>query len=187
MSEKIRVEVRPEVGQVDLEDLLAEAGKAEWSDDPGTGKAVLLRDERGNPAYEVHNPLPHAPPIGFQPTPPIEELIRDRVRAEFARLRDEDEIDSAEEVDDFDVPDELPLASVYEVVQMEDTAPRPPAAELSMEERARMHVDFMELAERERLNRKRAKEAHLARQREAVKAAEEDVALYGAPPAEPQS
>lgn len=179
--EKFRIEIAPEFKQLDLEQVLEEAKANAWSDDPGHGKAVLIRDERGNPAYEVHNPIPHAPPIGFEPTPAIEELIRDRVRAEYARLRDDDQIDTLEEADDFDVPDEVPLSSIYEVHQMKDEAPRPPAVEISMEDRAKMHVDFMELAEREKLNRKRAREAHLKKQREALEAQEAENRLYSAP------
>lgn len=188
MTDKIRIDVHPDMSeflQLSDQEQVKEI-QAAFSDDPGEGKAYMLRDRNGNPAYEVHNPVPFAPPIGFSPTPPIDELIRDRVRAEYARLRDEEEIDTLEEADDFDVSDEEPITSVFEV-QMDETAPRPPNVELSMEERAKMHVDFLELAEREKLNRKRAKEIHLAKQREALKAAEDDAALYGAPPGEPAS
>lgn len=182
-DDKIRVEIAPDMSEFlnmgDEEQVAALRGA--FSDDPGEGRAFMLRDRNGNRAYEVHNPIPFAPPIGFAPTPPIDELIRDRVRAEFQRLRDEDEIDSAEEADDFDVPDEEPISSVFEIVQMEDTAPRPPPESLSLSERAKMHVDFMELAERERLNRKRAREAHLAKQKQALEAAEQEARLYSSP------
>lgn len=177
---KFRIEIAPEFKAKDLGRVLDEAKANAWSDDPGHGKAVLLKDERGNPAYEVHNPIQFAPAIGFEPTPPIEQLIRERVRAEFSRLKDDDVIDSPEDAEDFDIPDELPLSSVYEVVQMQDQAPR--LKEPSLADRAKAHVDFMELAEREKLTRKRAREHALQKQEENLRKLQEEARLYGDPP-----
>lgn len=161
---------------------LAEA--AGWSDDPGTGKAVLVPDSRGNAAYEVGNPLPFAPPIGYEPTPPIDQLIRDRVKLEVDRLRDEDEIDDVVDAEDFDIPDELaPLETIYEVIAMEPETPALPRdAKTSPEDRAKADAEYLDLVERERLLRKRHREAALKKQ--AADAASE-LSLYGDPPPEP--
>lgn len=165
---KIHVKIAPsdigEVRTVEAEEIV----NAGWSDHPGTGHAILLPDERGNPAYEVLNPMPFAPPIGHQPTPPIEQLIRERVFAEITRLKGEDEIDTAEDQDDFDIPDELPdLSTIYEVIAMEAEAPKiPEKKEPDMDARAKADVDYFEALERERLLRKRHREAHLQKQKE---------------------
>lgn len=164
--EKVKVRVAPDdlgqVPEVTVEDL-AEAG---WSDDPGTGKAVLVPDERGAPAYEIVNPLPIAPPIGWEPTPPIEQLIRDRVKAEFDRLKDDDEIDDIVDAEDFEIPDELPpLETIYEVIGMEPQAPS--VKPLSAEERAQADVAYEEVLDRHRrLAKKRSREEYERRQRE---------------------
>lgn len=175
--DKVRVVVRPDhlgvIPEVTIEDLEA----AGWSDDPGTGKAVLVPNEAGVPAYEVVNPLPMAPPIGWEPTPPIEELIRQRVAEAFA-LRDDDEIDDIIDAEDFDIPDELPpLETIYEVVGMEPQAPA--MKEPSAEERAAADVAYEELLERHRrMNRARAREEYERKVKEAR-------ALHGEPPDDP--
>jgi len=70
MTKKLKLEVDH---RVDPAVVLDQAEVAGWSDDPGTGVAVLALDERGAPAYEVFNPMPFAPPIGWEPTPPLDE------------------------------------------------------------------------------------------------------------------
>lgn len=138
----------------------------------------MLLDERGNPAYEVPNPMEFAPPIGFEPTPPVEQLIRDRVRLEFERLRGEDEIDTIEDADDFDVPDELPpLETMYEVIAMEKQAPKLP--EPTLQDRAKADAEYMEMVERERIMRKRHREAAL---KKAADDANEELKLYSSNP-----
>lgn len=160
--------------------ILELAKEAGWSDDPGTGKAVMLLDERGNAAFEVGNPMPFAPPIGYEPTPPIEQLIRDRVKLEVDRLRDEDEIDDIVDAEDFDIPDELaPLETIYEVVAMEPEAPAIRGApKLSQEDRAKADAEYLDLVERERLLKKRHREAALKKQRQD---ADNELRLYGDP------
>ena len=167
MEERLRIEIVPShSGEIrDIEEILAEAKAQGWSDDPGQGKAVLIKDDNGNPAYEVFNPMTFAPPIGFEPTPPIEELIKSRVDAELKRLQDDDAIDTEDEVNDFDIPDELPpLETMYEVIAMEPTAPAiPPAKPIS--ERAKELLDMEEALVREKLLRKRHREAALQKQK----------------------
>lgn len=177
--EKIKVEVKPLAdGTVPAEgELLELAVEAGWSEDPGTGKAILIPDERGAPGYEVLNPLPHAPPIGWEPTPPIEELIRQRVQTEMRKWEDE-EVDDIVDAEDFDIPDELPaLDTIYEFMGLEREAPavKPPTAE----ERAAADVAYEELLEQHRRMRKgRAREEY----ERILKKARED---YGEPPDDP--
>lgn len=172
---KIQVRVTPsdigEVREVEINDMQL----AGWSDDPGTGIAILLPDERDNPAYEVLSPLKFAPPIGYQPTPPIEELIRDRVKVELHRLRGEDVVDSEEDENDFDVPDDLPpLETIYEVIAMKADAPpipkTDPKEELSA--KARADLDYWEAVDRERLLRKRHREATIKAQQDELASSE---------------
>lgn len=175
--EKVRVAVHPDhngvIADVGIEDLRV----AGWSEDPGTGKAVLVADERGNPAYEVLNPLPIAPPIGWVPTPPIEQLIRESVAREFA-LRDDEEVDDINDAEDFDVADELPaLETIYEVIGMEPQAPAVKAP--SDEERAAAEVAYEEVLERHRrVNARRAREEYERKVKEARE-------LHGEPPDDP--
>lgn len=170
---KIKVNVQPsEFGELrDVE--LAELENAGWSDDPGTGSAVLLPDERDNGAYEVVSPLKFAPPIGYQPTPPIEELIQKMVFGELNRLRGEEVIDSKEEENDFDIDDDLPpIETIYEVIAMKADTPRipevDPKAELTA--KARADLDYWEAVDKERLLRKRHREA-------TIKAQQDELAL----------
>lgn len=175
--DKIQVVVSPDDQGVIPEVTVEDAANAGWSDDPGDGKAILVPDVRGAPAYEVFNPLPIAPPIGWEPTPPIEQLIADRVKREFDRLRDEDEMDDIVDAEDFDVPDELPaLETIYEFIGMEPEAPR--VKEMSAEDRAKAHVEYEEILERHRrLAKVRSREEYERRIAEAKK-------LYGDPPDE---
>lgn len=177
--EKISVNVTANLdGEVPNDGTLLEmASAAGWSDDPGTGHAVLIPDERGAPGYEVINPLPHAPPIGWEPTPPIEELIRQRVAAEFA-LRDDEEVDDIIDAEDFDIPDELPnLETIYEFMGVEREAPavKPP----TKEQQAEAQVAYEELLEKHRRVAKHRAREEYERIR---KAAREQ---FGEPPDDP--
>jgi len=168
---KIRVDVRPDPDGVvpDITEILEDAEQAGWSDDPGTGVAVMLLDGNGNPAYEVLNPMPFALPIGYEPTPPIEQLIRDRVKSELSRLKDDDELDDINDAEDFDIPDELPpLETIYEVIAMDREAPALKDTGPSLEDRAKADVEYEELKERQRLLRKRHREAALKKAQEAI-------------------
>lgn len=175
--EKIKVAIAPDYNGVVADVSIADLEAAGWSDDPGTGKAVLVKDERGNPAYEVFNPLPIAPPIGWQPTPPIEELIAQAVRREFA-LRDDDEVDDIIDAEDFDIPDELPpLETMYEIVGMEPQAPA--VKEPTAEERAAAQVAYEDVLEaHRRVNKRRAREEYERKVKEARE-------LHGEPPDDP--
>lgn len=178
--EKLKVEVAPNAeGELpDDSELLELAQAAGWSEDPGTGHAILIPDERGAPGYEVVSPLPHAPPIGWTPTPPIEELIRQTVSREFARWDNDDEVDDIIDAEDFDIPDELPaLETIYEFVGMEREAPS--TKPVTPEERAQTQVEYEALLEKHR--RVRAGRAREEYERIKKKAAED----FGEPPDDP--
>lgn len=167
--DKIKVKVMPnEFGEV-RDITMEEIRNAFWSDHPGTGHAVLLPNEHGAGAEEVLSPLKFAPPIGYQPTLPIEELVRQRVVGELVRLRDSQVVDTVEDAEDFEIDDELPpLETVYEVLAMKpDVPPMPkvdPKEELSS--KAKGELDFWEAVDRERLLRKRHREETLRSQQE---------------------
>lgn len=167
------------IGAGSNEDFLDAAERSGWSDDPGTGKAILIPDERGAPGLEVLNPTPFAPPIGFTPTPPIDELIKAAVRREVM-LRDDDEIDDIIDAEDFDIPDELPpLETIYEFVGME---PEVPAVKpVSAAERAEAQIAYEKVLEAHRkAHRDRAVVEH-------NKIKEAARRLYGDPPDDPDS
>lgn len=164
---KIVVRIQPsEFGEVRSVDH-NEMEMAGWSDDPGTGEAILLPNENDMGSYEVLSPLQFAPPIGYQPTPPIDQLIRERVAGELERLRGDAVVDTEEDLDDFDVPDDIPpLETIYEVRAMEAEVPKVPKVDPKEElsAKARADLDYWEAVDRERLLRKRHREATLKAQ-----------------------
>lgn len=61
-------------------------------------------DDRGN---ELPDPLPMAPPVGYQPEPTLGEMIRRFVQSEQLRAKaDAEGFDNWEEANDFDIPDD---------------------------------------------------------------------------------
>lgn len=180
MDDRLKINVSP-TDQGEVREFSLDAAKAAgWSDDPGTGKAVLAPDARGAPGHEILNPMPFAPPIGYTPSPPIQELIQSMVKSEMDRLQADDEIDDILDAEDFDVPDDMPsLETIYEVVAMEPEAPNlKDTPEVSVADRAKMDAEYYELLDREKLLRRRHREAAIKKQQE------EHRDLYGDPPAE---
>lgn len=124
--EKVRVDIRKEpfggggskLVDADFRERFSLSG---WTDDPRDGEAVLT-DE----GYEVLNPVPVSPPMGYTPTPDMMTLVHQQVVAHLAQLRQEDEIDSEEDWEDFDLPEEIDPWSIYEVRDMMDEAPALP-------------------------------------------------------------
>lgn len=133
--DKVRIDRRleatpkPQVGdQLELEDAIRLAG---WSDDPGSGIAVLLDDGR-----EVFSPLKFEEPAdieaGQDMMAVLEKRIIQRLQRDAGLLRGDDEVDeTAEEANDFDVRDEVEYVSGFEIEmatefpQMPTPAPRP--------------------------------------------------------------
>lgn len=105
--------------QIDLEDAIRDAG---WSDDPGVGHAVLMHDGR-----EVLNPTPIAPPVGFVEGPSLLEQFEEKMAARFRMLQEDQEIDTLEEFEDFDVPEDQEPDSPYTVVMHDEFPSVPPA------------------------------------------------------------
>ena len=104
MSDKFKVVLQPRDGldrpsQLDLEEAIRAAG---WSDDPGTGKAVLLPD-----GSEMLNPLPIAPPVDFVTGPTLLEQFEAKMEARFRMLQEDAEVDTLEDFEDFDVEEDV--------------------------------------------------------------------------------
>lgn len=124
--EKVRVNIRPEpfggggskLPDADFRERFSCSG---WTDDPRDGQAVLT-DE----GYEVLNPIPVSPPMGYVETPDVMTLVHQQVLAHLRQLGETDEIDSPEEFEDFDMPEEIDPWSIYEVREMIDEAPALP-------------------------------------------------------------
>lgn len=116
-----------EIGTLPAKEQIFDAMEgANWSDDPGTGVAVLLPDGR-----EVLNPTPMAPPLNYVQEESVtdrlhEMLVRERVRREL----EEGITETEEESQDFDVEDEFDVQFVtpYEMVDMINEAPRLPGS-----------------------------------------------------------
>lgn len=119
---KVNVASREGAKEVKSSDLYEDFVRAGWSDDPGSGKAVLLPDGR-----EVVNPIPHAPPIGFVHQESVVDQVMAKLNARrIMQLQDDEEIDAAAEMNDFDVDDEVEITSVYEIVMKDDAPGMPP-------------------------------------------------------------
>lgn len=120
--ENIEVVVPPGMS----DEFFAAATAAGWSDDPGTGKAILIKD-KSHPNYggEILNPQPMAPPVGYVAEDTLEDMVRRHMQKQFNLMQADMIIEENEEdVDDYDVPDELPdLESIYTVREMEPEVP----------------------------------------------------------------
>lgn len=79
---------------------------------------------------EVLDPTPLSIPFGFQRPPTLEERIMRLMRSEFDRrmavASSEDDIETPEEADDFDIGDDFDPSSPYENDFMPDVAPDTP-------------------------------------------------------------
>lgn len=137
--------VSPTMTQDELYDALDEAG---WSDDPGTGIAVILPNPDGR---EVLNPTPMAPPLNYVHETSMDERLHDLLQRERNK-RDMLEAleESEEEAGDFDISDEFDISFVqpYPVVEMLHEAPAVPGSpagpviEVSPEEaKAQLELD----------------------------------------------
>lgn len=106
--------------------LLDKMDKADWTDDPGTGKAVLTPG-----GAEIVSPIPVAPPIGYVSEPSMMDRLSQMLNARLLQLAEGDVLDESEdEANDFDVPDpeDFHPRSVYEI-QLIEEAPALPRRE----------------------------------------------------------
>lgn len=67
------------------------------------GQVLNVLTEEG---YEIPDPVPMAPPVGFVRREPLHERIRAMVQHEFQRTRAMSEVETPEEADDFVIPGE---------------------------------------------------------------------------------
>lgn len=104
-----------------LYDKMQEAG---WSEDPGTGKAILT--PLGN---EIVSPRPVAPPIGYVAEESIMERLEKLLAARIAQLGDTDVIEETEEeMEDFETEDLEDVRWSYTVKEMVYEAPALPGS-----------------------------------------------------------
>lgn len=113
---KVVLTANPVTGELPADDVVFDRMKeAGWTDDPLDGKSVMLDDGR-----ELPNPIPIAPPIGFRAEPSIIDLINQQIANRAILLAGELEVDSPEDMEDFDLDDEPPEPrSVYELMPEE--------------------------------------------------------------------
>lgn len=126
---KLRIAVDPGFGgsekqdrqYMSVEDILADAA-CDWDrDDPGVGRAMILKGR------EIFNPVPMAPPVGYVDQPSMFDQLYAKLRAEMMNRRDEEVVDTVDEMNDFPDDDEPVFNTDYEIVMMEDfpTMPAP--------------------------------------------------------------
>lgn len=95
---------------------------AGWSDDPGTGRSILLADGR-----EVPNPMPLAPPVTFSEELTVNQLVDRALRMHFENIeRNQEAVETLDDLLVFDDEvDDFPRSrfEVEEGVDMQDEAP----------------------------------------------------------------
>ncbi|QXP44301.1 MAG: hypothetical protein [Arizlama microvirus] len=99
---------------------------ADWTEDPGTGRAVILEDGR-----ELLNPVPVAPPAAiaaYSQELSVNDLVNRAIERHMTLLKGTDEIDTEEDLDDFPEDDDYHPITMYEAVLMRDEAPAIPPA-----------------------------------------------------------
>lgn len=117
-------------GEAMSEDYAEAMEAADWSDDAGTGRAILLPDGR-----ELLSPLSVAPPSSIAAAaaePSVNDLVNRALARHFEQLKADDEIDSLEDHDDFGEDEDFTPFSQFEVV-LRDEAPAIPAEPVSDE------------------------------------------------------
>lgn len=68
-------------------------------------KTTDITNRHNENGEEILNPTPMQPPVGYKPQPSLIETIREQVRQHHLLLADQ-EIDTEEEADDFDIDDD---------------------------------------------------------------------------------
>lgn len=86
------------------------------------------RQGRHEIGKEYPNPTPMEPPIGYVPSVPIYEQIRQMVRRELSQAAADEGFETMEEADDFDVDDDFDPSTPYEEA-FEPQSPWPPSSE----------------------------------------------------------
>jgi len=70
------------------------------------------RNRHTEDGKEILNPTPIQPPLGYNPAPSLIETVRQQVRQ--MKHLDDDEPESEEEADDFEIEDDPPIISRWE-------------------------------------------------------------------------
>lgn len=84
--------------------------------------------------YEVLDPTPIAPPIGYKKSPSMFDLVRQQIRSEkLAQEAREQGLETFDEADDFDIPDD-PVDPNTPFEEMFDPGPPPPRYRTAEEE-----------------------------------------------------
>lgn len=76
---------------------------------------AYTREGRRVIGKEYPNPVPMEPPLGFVPQEPLHEQIRNMVLREMSAAASREELETAEEADDFDIGDDFDPDSPYEM------------------------------------------------------------------------
>lgn len=109
------------------EELLDAMEEAGWTDNPATGKAVILPD-----GSELLNPVPVAPPVDYDTSPSAFDIWQAQLQR-MANIRDLGEgflLDDEEDAEDYDVadPEDFFVRSAYEI----EMVPEAPALERAL-------------------------------------------------------
>lgn len=103
--------------QIDLEELIYDKSAPSQQD--------INHDRFGR---EIPDPIPMAPPVGYQKPFSMVDHLRDIVRREISAAAQSQEMETFEEADDFDIEDELlDPHTPYEAVFDPPAQPDPPA------------------------------------------------------------
>lgn len=89
-----------------------------------TVEYAYTREGRREIGKEYPSPIPMEPPIGYVPAKPIHEQIREMVMRELSAQAADQDMETMEEADDFDVGDDYDPSTPYEEV-FEPTDPWP--------------------------------------------------------------
>src|SRR5262245_12009423 len=92
--------------------------------DNGGVQASAGIDQQGK---EVPDPVPMSPPIGYTPPQQLDELIRAYVRRELSAAAAQDDFETFDEADDFDIEDD-PLDPLTEYEKIFEAPVVPPQA-----------------------------------------------------------
>lgn len=85
---------------------------------------AYTREGRRVVGKEYPNPIPLDPPIGYVPSKPLYEQIREMVQRELSATAEREGFETEDEANDFEVGDDYDPDSPYEI-DFEPTAPWP--------------------------------------------------------------
>ena len=121
---------------------------AEWTDDPGTGRAVILKDGR-----ELLNPIPVAPPASiaaYSREDSVNDLVQRALARHMEMLRGEEDIDSLEDMNDFPEDEDYSPMTQFEAIVLASESPQIPkdAPEPDLQDLNKVEADAKKKAPR---------------------------------------